>query len=98
MRRARTFVLLWFLVALGAPVFAQTVAPRDEEWTAYGRDALGSRFSPLTQITRANVTDLKPAWTYRTGEAGAKTRQTTKFEATPLMVDGALYLSTPFGR
>src|SRR5262249_52957081 len=58
----------------------------------------GSRFSPLTQITRENVARLEMAWTYRTGEADVNTRQPTKFEATPLFVDGMLYLSTPFGR
>ena len=41
---------------------------------------------------------LAVAWTYRTGEASESTKQPTKFEATPLMVDGTLYLSTPFGR
>jgi quinoprotein glucose dehydrogenase len=78
---------------------AQTPAPSTTgQWTAYGHDALGSRFSPLASITRDNVGQLTVAWTYRTGEAGAATKQTTKFEATPLMVDGMLYLSTPFGR
>jgi quinoprotein glucose dehydrogenase len=67
------------------------------EWTAYGRDAFGSRFSPLTQITRENVARLEVAWTYRTGEM-EQTRRPAKLEATPLMVDGTLYLSTPFGR
>ena len=68
------------------------------EWVAYGHDALGSRFSPLAQITKDNVAQLTVAWTYRTGEASVATKQTTKFEATPLMVDGTLFLSTPFGQ
>jgi quinoprotein glucose dehydrogenase len=68
------------------------------EWSAYGRDAFGSRFSPLTQITRENVSRLEVAWTYRTGEIDIPTRQPAKLEATPLMVDGTLYLSTPLGR
>jgi quinoprotein glucose dehydrogenase len=51
----------------------------------------------LTRITRDNVTRLEVAWTYRTGET-EHTRQSKKFEATPLMVDGTLYLSTPWGR
>jgi quinoprotein glucose dehydrogenase len=67
------------------------------EWPAYGHDQLGSRFSPVRQITRENVGRLAVAWTYRTGDT-ARTMQTVKFEATPLMVDGTLYLSTPFGR
>jgi quinoprotein glucose dehydrogenase len=77
---------------------AQPSAARPSgDWTAYGHDALGSRFSPLTQITRENVSGLKVAWTYRTGDT-THTRQPAKFEATPLMVDGTLYLSTPFAR
>jgi len=67
------------------------------EWGAYGRDALGSRYSPLTQITRENVARLTVAWTFRTGDT-AHTQRPAKFEATPLMVDGTLFLSTPFGR
>ena len=74
-------------------------AQRDQ-WPAYGGDRGGSRFSPQTQITRANVSRLKVAWTYRTGELGQGARDSAKitFEATPLFVDGTLYLSTAFGR
>jgi quinoprotein glucose dehydrogenase len=68
------------------------------DWTAYGHDAFGSRFSPLDQIDRTNVSRLAVAWTYRTGEASESTRRPAKFEATPLVVDGTMYLSTPFGR
>jgi quinoprotein glucose dehydrogenase len=82
------------LVSTATPLAAQSPG----EWSAYGHDALGSRFSPLTQITRENVAQLKPAWTYRTGDADVETRKPVKFEATPLMVDGTLFLSTPFGR
>ncbi|MEO8624943.1 MAG: pyrroloquinoline quinone-dependent dehydrogenase, partial [bacterium] len=88
--------LLFVLVVASSALNAQQ--PSNGEWLAYGHDALGSRFSPLTQITRDNVSKLEVAWTYRTGEIGVKTKQPVKFEATPLMVDGTLYLSTPFGR
>ncbi len=86
--------------AAGAVVFLSGLAGAQSpgEWTAYGHDALGSRFSPLAQITRENVAQLKVAWTYRTGDANVTTRREVKFEATPLMVDGTLFLSTPFGR
>ena len=77
---------------------ASAHAQNPAEWTAYGRDALGGRYSPLTQITRDNVSQLTVAWTYRTGEIDLKTRKPVKFEATPLMVDGTLFLSTPFGK
>jgi len=70
------------------------------EWPAYGRDAGGSRFSPLDQINRKNVSQLKVAWTYRTGEMPEKSVDGKKaaFEATPILVDGTLYLTTPFSR
>ena len=91
--------LLPLVAALGVatttprPLVAQSAG----EWSAYGRDAAGTRFSPLTQVTRDNVRQLAPAWTYHTGEL-ARSDDRTRFEATPLMVDGTLYLSTPFGR
>ena len=70
------------------------------EWTAYGRDKGGERYSPLKQINRRNVKDLKIAWTYRTGDVAAKgkTRATSAFQMTPIMVDGTLFLTTPFNR
>ena len=69
----------------------------DGDWPAYGNDAGGTRYSPLAQIDRGNVGRLRVAWTYRTGES-ADTNRHVAFEATPIVVDGTLYLSTPFGR
>ena len=74
-------------------------AVQDSEWLAYGRDAGGERFSPLEVIRRENVAALQVAWTYRTGDAyQPKDSRPTAFEATPLVIDGTLYLSTPLGR
>jgi quinoprotein glucose dehydrogenase len=79
--------------ALSSPAWA-------DEWSAYGRDLQGTRFSPLTQITPANVAALKPAWTFHTGDVsdGKHGGQRTGFETTPLFMDGRLYLTTPFNR
>jgi quinoprotein glucose dehydrogenase len=47
------------------------------------------------------VARLEVAWTYRTGEADEArfgTAKPTSFEATPLVVDGTMYLGTPLGR
>ena len=76
------------------------VAADERDWPAYGGDALGSRYSPLAEITRDNVRRLRVAWTFHTGEtpAAVPTRRPTAFEATPIVVDGALYLATPLGR
>jgi quinoprotein glucose dehydrogenase len=58
------------------------------------------RYSTLHQITRDNVAKLKPAWTYHTGALQPETALNRKaaFEATPLLIDGTLYLTTPFNR
>ncbi|MBK7250809.1 MAG: membrane-bound PQQ-dependent dehydrogenase, glucose/quinate/shikimate family [Gammaproteobacteria bacterium] len=63
------------------------------EWLHYGGNPGGTRFSPATQITTANVRELQVAWTYRTGPSppGYVT-----FEATPLKVGNALYLCTGY--
>jgi quinoprotein glucose dehydrogenase len=69
------------------------------EWPSYGNDPGGTRYSPLIQVDRGNVANLRVAWTYRTGEAGGVAPYShTAFEATPLMVDGTLILSTPYNR
>lgn len=83
-----------------APTALASVSEEQASWPHYGRDAGGARYSPLTQIHRNNVGQLKVAWTYHTGEAASPSplRKKSAFEATPLMVDGALYLSTPFSR
>jgi len=74
-------------------------ARRDGDWRAYGRDPGGERFSPLKGIRRDNVASLQIAWTFRTGDGYQPPRgRPTAFEATPLHVDGTLYLSTPVGR
>jgi quinoprotein glucose dehydrogenase len=72
---------------------------QDGDWLAYGRDPGGERFSPLDAIRPENVASLQVAWTFRTGDAyQPKTGRPTAFEATPLHIDGTLYLSTPLGR
>jgi len=72
------------------------------DWPAYGNDPGGMKHSSLTQITRENVAQLEVAWTARTGEldtyGGTDLRTKAAFEATPIMVDGTLYFSTPTDR
>ena len=89
----------WRYIAL-ALLFAAGLPAADDGWSAYGRDPGGTRYSPLKQITRANVAKLKVAWTYHTGALQPETRlnQKAAFEATPILVNGALYLSTPYNQ
>src|SRR6516165_546732 len=68
-------------------------------WEHWGGDGGGTRFSALTQMTQGNVGRLVRAWEFRTGDlAGrpAAVMARTKFEATPLFVEGSLILCTPF--
>ena len=74
----------------------------DSEWPAYGGDPGGMRHAASSQINTTNVSQLKVAWTFHTGELeryeGTNAASKAAFEATPLMVDGTLYFCTPSGR
>jgi PQQ-dependent dehydrogenase (methanol/ethanol family) len=65
-------------------------APADDgNWTMPGKNYASTRFSALNQITPANISKLSLAFTFSTG--------TTKgFEAPPLVVNGTMYIVTPF--
>jgi hypothetical protein len=60
----------------------------------------GAHASPLNDIDRLNVRSLEVAWVYRTGDVGDGTdgRAGTAFEATPIVADGTLYVTTPYSR
>ena len=72
----------------------------DVDWPYYGGDAGAQRYSPLLQISPDNVTRLKVAWVYHTGDIsnGGKDVSKSGFENTPIVVDGRMYISTPFCR
>jgi quinoprotein glucose dehydrogenase len=85
---------------LAAALALSAVHAQEVGWPAYGRDVQGTRYLPATDITRENIGRLEVAWTYRTGEVDPKfsTSKPTAFEATPLFVDGTMYIGTPLGR
>jgi quinoprotein glucose dehydrogenase len=55
-----------------AALMAQSTRPADGDWPMYSRDLSGSRFSPLTQITTANVATLTQVWTHRVAEPAGR--------------------------
>src|SRR5207248_1468981 len=57
------------------------------DWPSYGRTAAGDRFSPLTQIDRANVARLQQVCTYVLPDVAA-------LQTGPLVVDGTMYFTT----
>jgi quinoprotein glucose dehydrogenase len=68
------------------------------QWPAYGGGNANQNYSPLTQITAENVSKLQPAWTYHygTGEMHQGDQGIDyRFEVTPLLIGGVMYISTP---
>ncbi len=91
----------FFLLTAALLPAASQPSTSDPSWPVYGHDPGGSKFSPLKSITPANVAQLKPAWTFHTGDMfdpHGKGGRKSAFETTPLFIDGTLYLTTPFGR
>lgn len=81
-----------FLVAASAPLVAALLfaqAP-DRGWPMHG-GVDNIRHSPLTQINKSNVAQLKVAWTYDAGDAFPN----SEMQSHPVVVDGAIYLTTP---
>jgi glucose dehydrogenase len=83
------------------PVAAQS------DWTAYGHDGGQTKYSPLDQINTRNVDQLKQAWVYHMRPAdpaaasapappNGSSRRLLTSPATPLIVDGMMYLATPY--
>jgi quinoprotein glucose dehydrogenase len=83
-------LLLAMTLSVAAPAFG---------WEYWGGDAGGMRFSPLAQITPANVDNLVRAWDYHTGDLQNRApalMARTKFETTPLFVEDSLIFCSPF--
>ena len=81
--------------AQGAPPQA-----RDGEWPYYAADAAATHYSPLDQITPANVSRLKQVWEWKPSEVPYEEYGTRPgaFQNTPLMIGGVLYVSTPYNQ
>jgi glucose dehydrogenase len=92
--RVKPLVLAVVLAGLLATVeSAHTATEADAgdvgNWTMPARDYASTRFSPLDQVTTANVKSLTLAWTFSTGVLRGH-------EAAPLIVDDTLYIVTPY--
>jgi alcohol dehydrogenase (cytochrome c) len=86
---ARVLLLICAAASLDAQVTFERILHADKEpqnWLSYGGSTMGQRYSPLTQITAGNVNNLQLQWAFQA-------RSLEKFEATPLVVDGVMYLT-----
>jgi len=81
-------------IGLAAMLCADSVDPKDllhppaDSWLTYHGDYSGQRHTRLSQITPENVASLKQVWRFQT-------RQNQSIKASPILVDGILYLTTP---
>ncbi|OYU91019.1 MAG: PQQ-dependent dehydrogenase, methanol/ethanol family [Bradyrhizobiaceae bacterium PARB1] len=108
--RSASLVLAFGAALIGNSAFAQTKGTPDhiksvvgaidstainanaatsKDWPTYGLDYAETRFSKLDQINASNVKDIGLMWTY-------SLESTRGVEATPLVVDGIMYVSAPW--
>ena len=88
----RTLLLISISSSLFAQVSFDRIMRADKEpqnWLTYSGSVQSQRYSQLTQITPDNVKNLELQWVYQA-------RSLEKFEATALVVDGVLYMPTPY--
>lgn len=96
--RRSFFPLLFVTGCLGAEEGRQV---QDVEWEYYAGDAGGTKYSNAAQINKSNVKKLVRVWTTSTGDytdSGVGGRHDFRFETTPIMRDGTLYVATPLSR
>jgi quinoprotein glucose dehydrogenase len=82
------------LLALAGRASGQS--PTNVDWPGVGNDPGCMRYSTLDQISRSNVSRLKPIWTYHTDELQGRPGKT--IECTPIVVDGVMYVTTGYLR
>ncbi|HEX3501028.1 MAG TPA: methanol/ethanol family PQQ-dependent dehydrogenase [Stellaceae bacterium] len=89
---------LWLLAALAACGMASVASANDElmklekdanQWVMPTGDYANQRYSTLNQITKDNVKNLRPAWTFSTGVLRGH-------EGAPLVIGDVMYVHSPF--
>jgi len=94
--------VLVVVVSIWAPAVAQRGAAADGQWRNYSGDLGGTKYSPLSQIDKSNVSRLRIAWRRPAVDASLTARDpklsySRNFRATPLMVNGVLYSPNGIG-
>jgi quinoprotein glucose dehydrogenase len=86
-----SFIVLFFASGLNA----QRV-----DWPVYGSDGGATKYSVAAKITRENVNQLAPAWEWATGETPMRDKgvRPGQFQATPIVINDTMYLSTSYNR
>ena len=94
MKRVLLAAVMLVAFSLAIP-FAQS---RQVEWLYYGGDQGGSKYSALTDVNVDTVQKLQIAWQWKHFDVPMEQYDVTpgQFEAVPLMIDGVLYVTTPY--
>jgi glucose dehydrogenase len=79
------------VLAAAVAVLCSSPLAGQNNWTSFGQDEGGTKFSTLAQINTSNVKGLTRAWTFHTGDKSGF------FESTPLVIDGVMYFSAANG-
>ena len=82
-------VLVLFSICMA---LAQEAGPAHDDWPHYGGTHFSWRYSSLDQVNTANVKRLTPVWMFQTGDYAEN------LQATPIVVDGVMYLITARAR
>ena len=90
LRRLPSLVVVSIVAGACAQVWTQPAARID--WAAHGADHAHTHASPAAQITPANVSRLRVAWTYHTGDARSDNR--SQIQCNPIVIDGVLYATS----
>jgi len=98
--RLTTKILLGCGAMLAAGFVLRPAEPKAVEWPYAGGDQGSTKYSTLTQINAKNVSQLKLAWQWKTGEVPLPEFKTRPgmFQTTPIVVDGVMYLSTSYNK
>ena len=96
MRGTRLFAMALFAACCLTPAEAQQGTPATGEWRVNGGDTGSTRYSPLDQISAANVKNLQVIWRWKAQNMGPAPQ--AAWEVTPLMVGGRLYFTAGTGR
>jgi quinoprotein glucose dehydrogenase len=97
--RRRALALLALALACGGESAPRRHGPA-VGWPVYAAGPGGTRYSPLDEIRPENVRELELAWEYHTGDLREQVpgRRNHSFQATPILVDDALFFCTPRSR
>jgi glucose dehydrogenase len=68
---------------------SEEISSQKSDWPLYGRDYSNQRYSPLKQINKTNIDQLSLAWKFNTGKKAT-------FQTNPIVIDGIMYITTPF--